>query len=181
MADEQTFFDYAAEVGLTKHIGGLDATQELLELCHVGPGAHILDVGCGAGVTPAYIAQQYDCSVVGVDLSAKMILRSEQWARRKGVTEGLEFRVADVQNLPFEDETFDAVISESVTAFPHDKQRAVNEYTRVIKPAGYVGLNESTWLKTPPPPEMVAWSSQDLGANVKRLSSAERVSLLESA
>lgn len=181
MATEQTFFDFAAEVGLTKHLGGLDATQELLELCHVEPGARILDVGCGAGATPVYIVQNYDCYVVGVDISHKMILRSEQMARRKGVADSLEFRVADVQDLPFEDETFDAVISESVTAFPEDKQRAINEYVRVTKPSGYVGLNESTWLKTPPPPEMVAWVSQDVGATVKPLTSAEWVAFLETA
>lgn len=181
MANKQTFFDFAAEVGLTKHLGGLDATQELLELCHIEPGAHILDVGCGAGATPVYIAQKYDCSVVGVDILDKMILRSEQLARRKGVADRLEFRVADIQDLPFEDETFDAVISESVSAFPPDKQRAVNEYARVTKPDGYVGLNESTWLKTPPPPEMVAWVSQDVGATVKPLTSTEWVALLETA
>ena len=181
MANIQTFFDFAAEVGLTKHIGGLDATQELLELCHIDQGKHILDVGCGAGVTPAYIAKRYNCNVVGVDKKEKMIVRSEQWAQRKGISDRLEFRVADVQDLPFEDEIFDAVISESVTAFPEDKQKAINEYVRVTKPGGYVGLNESTWLKVPPPPELVAWASQDVGAAVKPLTSAEWVGLLEGA
>jgi ubiquinone/menaquinone biosynthesis C-methylase UbiE len=67
---------------------------------------------------------------------------------------------------------FDAVITESVTAFPEDKKGAVKEYARVMKPGGYVGLNESTWLKSPPPPEMVAWASQDVGANVNPLTEA---------
>jgi ubiquinone/menaquinone biosynthesis C-methylase UbiE len=79
------------------------------------------------------------------------------------------------------DNIFDAVITESVTAFPEDKQKAVNEYVRVTKPGGYVGLNESTWLKVPPSPELVAWASQDLGANVKPLTSSEWVGLLEAA
>ena len=63
--------------------------------------------------------------------------------------------MADAQDLPFEDDLFDAVTTESVTAFPADKQKAVGEYTRVTKPGGYVGLNESTWPKVPPAPEMV--------------------------
>jgi len=75
----------------------------------------------------------------------------------------------------------DAVITESVTAFPEDKQRAVNEYVRVTKPGGYVGLNESIWLKVPPPPEVVAWASQDVGANVKPLTSDAWVGLLQGA
>ncbi len=181
MENEQHFFDFAAEVGLTKHLGGIEATEELIELCHIDAGTYILDVGCGVGMTPCFIARRVGCRVIGVDIHERMIERSRERAKREKVVDRVEFRVADVQELPFEDNLFDAVISESVTAFPEDKQRAVNEYTRVTKPGGYIGLNESTWLKTPPPPEMVAWASQDLGATVQPLTSGEWVGLLEGA
>ena len=49
--EQETFFDFAAEVGLTKHFGGLEGTQELAALCHIDERAYVLDVGCGAGVT----------------------------------------------------------------------------------------------------------------------------------
>ncbi|MFQ6101055.1 MAG: class I SAM-dependent methyltransferase [Anaerolineae bacterium] len=181
MEKEQTFFDFAAEVGLTKHLGGVAAAEELIELCHIGEGKYVLDVGCGVGVTPCFIAIRYGCRVVGVDISEGMVERSKERAKREGVADGVEFKVADAQDLPFEDNLFDAVITESATAFPEDKQRAVNEYVRVTKPGGYVGFNESTWLKVPPPPEVVAWASQDVGANVEPLTSDEWVELLESA
>jgi ubiquinone/menaquinone biosynthesis C-methylase UbiE len=67
--------------------------------------------------------------------------------------------MADAQGLSFEDALFDAVITESVLAFPADKQKAVDEYTRVTEPGGHVGLNESTWPEVPPPLEMIAWVS----------------------
>jgi hypothetical protein len=51
----------------------------------------------------------------------------------------------------------------------------------VTVPGGYVGLNESTWLKTPVPTEVVAWASQDLGANVKPLTPEEWQDLLVGA
>lgn len=110
-----------------------------------------------------------------------MIDRSRERARRERMADRVEFRVADAQDLPFEAGLFDAVITESVTAFPEDKQKAVNEYVRVTRPGGFVGLNESTWLKTPPPPEVVAWAGQDLGANVKPLTQDEWKGLLEAA
>lgn len=183
MADSsgEQFFDFAAEVGLTKHLGGLEATDKLVELCHIGAGSYVLDVGCGAGRTAAYLAKQHGCRVVGVDVVERMIERAEETAHREGVAERTEFRVADAQDLPFDDDLFDAVITESVTAFPEDKQRAVNEYRRVTKPGGYVGLNESTWLKTPPPPEAVAWASQEIGAQVEPLAREVWVALLENA
>ena len=171
MENEPTFFGFAAEVGLTKHIGGVEATEALMELCHIGTGKYVLDVGCGAGVTPCFIAQRYDCRVVGVDINERMVERSKERAQREKAADRVEFRVADAQDLPFEDALFDAVITESVTSFPEDKQKAVNEYVRVTKPGGYVGLNESVWLKAPPPPEVMAWTSQNVGANVQPLTS----------
>ena len=179
MKEQPTFFDFAAEVGLTKHIGGLEATEALIELCHIGEGKYVLDVGCGAGVTPCFIARKCGCRVVGVDILEGMVDRSRERAQREGLMDRVEIRLADAQDLPFKDNLFDAVITESVTAFPDDKQKAVNEYVRVTKPGGYVGLNESAWLKFPPPPEMVAWASQDLGANVKPLTPAEWAGLLQ--
>lgn len=122
--EKSDYFDFAAKVGLTKHLGGLVATEELIELCHIGEGKYILDVGCGAGVTPSYIAKRYGCKVVGVDISEGMIERSREMAKREGVADRAEFRVADAQDLPFEDDLFDAIITESVTSFPDDKQRA---------------------------------------------------------
>lgn len=181
MHDRPDFFDFAAEVGLTKHIGGLEATDALVGLCGIGPGKYVLDVGCGVGVTPCYLAGKYGCRVMGVDINEGMVKRSQERAARAGLLDKVEFKTADAQALPFEDATFDAVITESVTAFPADKQKAVREYARVIKPGGFVGLNESTWLKSPPPPEMAEWASREIGANVQPLTPEGWMSLLEKA
>jgi len=181
MEKGMTFFDFAAEVGLTKHIGGLESTDAILERCHISEDAYILDVGCGAGVTPCYIAKKYHCRIVGVDIIEKMVERSFERAQREGVADKVEFRVADAQDLPFDDDLFDAVITESVTAFPEDKQKAVDEYTRVVKPGGYIGLNESTWLKYPPTKELIAWANQEIGTSANPLTSAEWKKLLENA
>jgi arsenite methyltransferase len=181
MKDQPGFFDFAAEVGLTKHIGGQAATEALVQLCHIGKDSYVLDVGCGVGATPCYLAKKYACRVVGVDISARMVERSRERARREEVAERVEFKVADAQDLPFEDDLFDAVITESVTAFPEDKQKAVDEYVRVTRPGGYVGLNETAWLKVPPPPEVIAWAAQDVGASVKPLTPQAWTGLLEAA
>lgn len=181
MDNKQHFFDFAAEVGLTKQIGGLKATQELIELCHIDQNKYVLDVGCGVGVTPCYVAKRHGCRVVGVDIRDRMIDRSNERAKREGVEDRVEFRVADAQDLPFEDDLFDAVICESVLAMVPDKPKAMHEYVRVTKPGGYVGLNESTWIETPPPADLVEWVGQDLGGNAQLLSADGWVGLLESA
>lgn len=160
---ETPYFDLQAEMGFTKHMGGLKTTRELIELFHIGKDTYILDVGCGVGMSACYIAKKYGCRVVGVDIREEMIARSTERAERDGVEGRVEFGVADAQDLPFEDALFDAVISESITAFPEDKREAVSEYVRVAKPGGYVGLNEATWIKTPIPTEVVEYVFRSAG------------------
>jgi len=158
---EPSYFALQAMWGVTKHMGGLKATEELVELCHIDKGKHVLEVGCGTGMTACYLAKRHGCRVVGIDISEGMIDWSKRRAKRAGVEDKVEFRVADARTLPFEDTLFDAVICESVTAFV-DKQRAISKYVRVTKPGGYIGLNEATWIKAAPP-EVVEYFSHAMG------------------
>jgi SAM-dependent methyltransferase len=88
---------------------------------------------------------------VGVDISEKMVEWSRLRAREEHVGDKVEFRTADVLDLPFEPGRFDAVIVESVLAFVEDKPRALRECIRVTRPGGFVGLNETYWVQEPSP------------------------------
>jgi len=147
---EPTYLDIQTEVGITKHMGGYAATDTLHRLCHLEEVQEVLEVGCGIGVGPVYIAKRFACRVVAVDISEKMLSWSQQRARREGVLDRITFRQADVRELPFDDNRFDAVIVESVLAFVEDKEAAIRELIRVTRPGGYVGLNESYWIQEPP-------------------------------
>jgi arsenite methyltransferase len=147
---EASYFELQAYTGTTKHGGGLDTTRELVRLCHIGPDGYVLDVGCGAGATPSYLAKEVGCRVVAVDLREGMIARARERAEKERVEERVEFRVADARDLPFEDGLFDAVLCESVATFVEEKQQVVDELTRVLRPGGYVGLNEEIWIESPP-------------------------------
>jgi arsenite methyltransferase len=161
-----SYFELQALWGFTKHFGGLKATDELAEMCHIDRDAYVLEIGCGVGTTTCHLAKKYGCRVIGIDLSEKMVEWSRTRARRKDVTERVELRQADAQNLPFQDAHFDVVISESVTTFVEDKPKALCEYARVTKPGGYVALNEGTWNKPSPPPELVKYTNLMLAGAV---------------
>ncbi len=115
--EKTLYFDVQADFGITKHLGGLKSTQELLALCHIQEGQLVLEVGCGIGNTACYMAKNYGCRVIGIDISERMVARSQDRAKRKRLETNVAFRVADAQHLPFEDGLFDAVISESAIAF----------------------------------------------------------------
>jgi arsenite methyltransferase len=146
---ELSYFELQAYIGTTKHMGGFETTKALIELCYIGRDTYVLEVGCGVGATACYMAKEHGCRVVGVDLRENMIARSNERARKEGVADLVEFRVADAQELPFDDALFGAVIGESVATFIENKQRVVSEYARVIAPGGYVGMNEEIWIKPP--------------------------------
>ena len=177
---ELSYFELQAYVGTTKHMGGFETTKELIELCHIGKDTCVLDVGCGVGATACYLAKTYDCRVVGVDLRESMIARSNERAQREGVTDLVEFRVADAQDLPFDDAHFDVVLCESVATFIEDKQKVVGEYARVTRPGGYVGLNEEIWLKTPRA-ELAGYAKLTWGIEPGILTADAWVGMLESA
>jgi arsenite methyltransferase len=146
-----SYFELQAHLGTTKHMGGLETTQKLIELCHVSETDYVLEVGCGVGATACYLARTFGCRVVGLDLRESMVARCRERAKRDGVTDRVEFRVADALHMPFPDALFDVVVCESVATFIEDKQRVVSECVRVSKPGGHVGLNEEIWLQVPPP------------------------------
>ncbi|MHA1505682.1 MAG: class I SAM-dependent methyltransferase [Candidatus Asgardarchaeia archaeon] len=173
------YWQMLAELDLTKHLGGLRATEELVELCHIDKDKYVLDVGCGVGMTPCYLARKYGCRVFGIDNYNRMIDRANERARRMGVEDKVKFKVADVQDLPFEDNLFDVVIGESIITAVEDKQRAINECVRVTKPGGYVGFNETILMKTPPPKELDEYLSRTWGSNLKILTSDCWQELLE--
>jgi trans-aconitate methyltransferase len=94
-AFEDVYFAMLVEMGFTNHLGGQQATDELVELCHIGAHSYVLDVGCGVGITPCQMARVYGCRVMGVELRGAMVERARQRAAREGVGDLAEFvRVA---------------------------------------------------------------------------------------
>lgn len=137
------------------HPGGQAATQVLLEMCRLDSANRVLDVGCGSGATACFVAETYGAQVYGIDISEVMIAKAKERAERQGLTERIEFRVADVFDLPFDDEWFDVVIIESVlTPLPGDKKQAMRQMVRVVRIGGRIGANEGT-IDPGSPPEIL--------------------------
>jgi len=178
---EPSYFQLQAYLGATKHVGGLKATNELIQLCHLTKYKLILDIGCGTGTTPTHIAKTRNSTVTALDINRKMIQWTKELAERQNVADKVHLIVGDAQNLPFKDNLFDAVIGESVTVFLQNRQQGLNEYVRVTKPDGYVGINEGTWRKTLPPTELIEYMSGIFGTEAEFLTSQEWEKLLETS
>jgi ubiquinone/menaquinone biosynthesis C-methylase UbiE len=139
-----------ADLGIDMlHPGGVKKTDELAEMCRITKNQEVLDVGCGYGKTACYLVKKYECRVTGIDVSKRMIEGSKINAEKEGVEDFVTFEIGNAENICFNNEIFDVVISEGTTVLLMDKNKAIREYVRVTKPRGYVGLNELSWMKKP--------------------------------
>jgi ubiquinone/menaquinone biosynthesis C-methylase UbiE len=137
-----SYLDMLAKIGYARHIGGKSATDQMIKKASIRKGSKVLDVGCGLGKTACRLAAEAGCMVTGVDIMPDMVALAKKTAKQMKVEDRVQFMEGDARNLPFEDNSFDAVFVESVTVFVEDISRAIAEYYRVVKPGGTVCDNE---------------------------------------
>jgi len=107
----------------------------------ISQGETVLDVGCGAGVDAIFAAKMVGSTgaVSGIDLVPEMLARARENARLAGVA-NITFIESSAEKLPFPDKSFDVVISNGVFNLVVDKQKALKEVSRVLKPGGRLML-----------------------------------------
>ncbi len=124
--------------------------QPFLDAAAIEPTAHVLDVGCGNGLTTREAARRA-ASATGVDLSARML----ELARRRAAAEGLAnvtFVQADVQVADLGEARYDRVISRNGVMFFGDPVAAFTNLARALEPDGrlvllvWQGMAENPWL-----------------------------------
>lgn len=140
----------------------------------INPGDDVLDVACGTG-NAAIRAAQAGGRVTGLDLTPELF----DGARRRAAEAGVELELVegDAEALPFDDESFDVVVSTFGCMFAPDHKRAAAEIARVLRPNGRVGI--AAWtpegsvgdffkslsvLGPPPPPDFqppILWGTRD--------------------
>lgn len=126
----------------TRHPGGLNATRTLLEKTGINQKWQVLDLGCGAGHTSAYLAQKYGCQVHGIDISDDALNNARELYKDEPYFNKINFQKSDIHTLPFSQNYFDLVLCESVLLFSKDKLAALQEISRVLNHQGFLVLNE---------------------------------------
>lgn len=104
----------------------------------------VLDIACGDGRTATYLARSLGCEVSGIDASQAMIDSAKQLAEDLRVKNRTEFKVALAGKVPYDDDSFTAAFSECSLCTFYNKDQAVKEIRRVLKPEGIIGLNDVT-------------------------------------
>jgi len=124
--------DYAT-IGTTLQIVG----EQLAEAMDLRAGQTVLDVAAGNGNVSLAAARRW-CEVTSTDYVESLLARGRRRAEAEGLK--IKFQIADAEDLPFPDASFDAVVSTFGGMFSPDQDRTAEELVRVCKPGGRVGL-----------------------------------------
>ena len=130
--------DYAV-IGTTLQIVG----ENLCESLDLRAGQRVLDVAAGNGNATLAAARRW-CDVVSTDYVGALLERGRMRASAEGMA--VQFEVADAENLPYPDASFDIVVSTFGVMFTPDQERAASELARVCKPGGKIGM--ANWTPT---------------------------------
>ena len=148
-------------------------SELLCEAVDVRGGERVLDVACGTG-NAALAASRRFADVTGVDFQPELLAHARQRADAEGLP--ARFDEGDAEDLPFEDDRFDVVLSACGAMFAPDQQRTADELVRVCRPGGRIGMvnwTPGSWVAevgrtvgryVPPPdgvPPPVRWGAQE--------------------
>jgi len=138
---ELTYHDFLAKFGIGgAHPGGLALTRDILSKQSL-KGKKVLEIGCGTGQTTALLVKEIGCKVTALDQHPLMIEKAKRRFLREKVN--VDLRQADAHKLPFAGNSYEVILSESVTIFT-DLSKSLSEYARVLRRGGVLLLLEMT-------------------------------------
>ena len=146
MSDNAANEEYAHGHGAaSEHMASRTAqTYAAFFLPHLRSGMRLLDAGCGPGtITLGLAGAVAPGEVVGIDISETEIVRARTAAEDAGIANA-RFEVGDAYELPFDDESLDAVFSHAMLEHLRRPLDALKEIHRVLRTGGVIGLRAST-------------------------------------
>jgi len=128
--------------------GGLNTIKTVARMLNLNNNSKILDIGTSTGHTALEFGRLLNCEVTGIDINDESIkTATERCARFK--LDKVKFQIDDATNMSFKDGIFDVVFAGNVTSLVNNREAALNEYWRVLKPNGYLVAVPMYYIKEP--------------------------------
>jgi len=116
-----------------------ERAERLLGLIDIKSDQDFLEIGCSSGPVLKHISKKYKVNAVGTDVDKEQIRLAENSTKD---LDNITFLVSDATNLPFEDRSFDIVLSINVLHHIYNWMDALKEIDRVLKNGGYLVFAE---------------------------------------
>jgi sarcosine/dimethylglycine N-methyltransferase len=122
------------------HTAGRMATARMAQLLAPAADELVLDAGSGIGGPARYLASQFGCRVIGLDLTPEFVAIANMLSERTGMTDRVECRVGDVTSTGLADESVDHCWTQHVAMNIADRKGFYAEMRRVTRPGGRFAL-----------------------------------------
>ena len=142
--------------------GGDSETERAIDLAHIDRNAalNIADIGCGTGASTLVLARLLNASITAVDVFHDFLDVLDTRARKAGVAGKITRVCASMDELPFEERTFDVMWSEGAI-YNIGFQQGIANWQRYLKPGGLLVVSEITWTtNTRPSALQTHWDTQ---------------------
>lgn len=138
--------------------GGLNTIRIVSEKLMLNSNSKILDIGTSTGHSSLEFSRLLNCEVIGIDINPLSLETARNRLKRFELNKA-EFILDDATKMKFNDKTFDVVFAGNVTSLVSNRDAALKEYWRVLKPSGYLVAVPMYYLETP---------SEELVNNVRK-------------
>ena len=130
------------------HYGGLAATDALARGAQIGNGSRVADFCAGLGGTVRYLAHRYGANVTGIELTPSRVAGAQELTKRVGLQEAARIIEGNVMDVPLDDGTMDAIVSQEAFCHVPDVNRALAEAFRILKKSGRLAFTD--WIAHEP-------------------------------
>ncbi len=150
--DVQTVYDgpegvlWELIMGEQIHVGGFKSSMVLAQNAGLTAGMKGLDLCSALGAGCRFLVKNFKVDMCGLDGTETMHRKAQERAAAEGL-HGIEFKLGDVEQIPYPDNTFDFVWGEDAWCYVNDKTKLISEAVRVLKPGGKLVFTD--WLEGP--------------------------------
>ena len=128
------------------HIGGFTSSMDLAEKAGIGPGMKGVDLCCCNGAGMRFLVRFRDVArMEGIDATEKVVEQGCRRCEQEGLSDRIEFTLADVCNSGLADASEDFVWGEDAWCYVVDKKKLISEAARIVKPAGIIAFTD--WIE----------------------------------
>lgn len=124
-------------IGESLHPGGVDVAAKVAEVAKINNASTVLDLASGKGASVRFMAENFGCNVIGMDLSSRLIKTFKRNSVKSFLGE-TAFVVGDGEFMPYVDSCFDVVMCECAFNLFPDKKGVLSEISRVLKDGGFL-------------------------------------------
>ena len=127
------------------HIGGFAESMVMAKKAEIKEGDKILDLCSCLGAGLRFLVKNYKVQGFGLDGTHAMVDQAIKLDEGEGLSDKIEYKLGDVKEIPWEDNTFDVVWGEDAWCYVDNKESIIKEAARVLKPGGTLAFSD--WIE----------------------------------